>query len=239
MAKPKTEALSIAETGIDLSLEVLMETFKDLAEGVERQIAAENDEGLAAARGDSAKALEAVVTEEIQKRDQLVEFMAALTERAGRIRRTVASAEKLARHYEAFCKGVESSMLIYMTEKGLTEVNGKFHRFKVYKNPDVLQIDETRLPMEYRKFPLDYRLGEVLKAARAALMTLLKASASEFQNTPEAYPTICTIDVILREIPAESALGSADKDRIEAVLKAKREVPGATILTDRKRLDIK
>lgn len=239
MTRPKPDALDMKDTGLDLSLETLMETFKDLAEGVERQIAAENDESLAAARGDSAKALEDILVVETEKRDQLVEFMAALEERAGRIRKTVAKAEKLARHYEAFCRGVESSMLIYMTERGITEVNGKFHRFKVYKNPDTLQIDETRLPMEYRKFSLDFRMAQCLREARTAIVTMLQSTASEFHNKPEAYPLIPKIDALLAQLPPDTALGVADKDKIEADLKAKKEVPGATILTDRKRLDIK
>ena len=238
MAKAKPDALDVHEVGLDLSLESLMDTFKDLAEGVERQLGAENDESLAAARGDSASALAAIIATEIEKRDQLVEFMGALEERAGRIRKTVAKAEKLARHYESFCKGVESSMLIYMTDKGLAEVNGKFHRFKIYKNPDALQIDETKIPMEYRKFPLEHRLAVVLRAARAALVIMLKSTASEFQNRPEAYPLIPQIDGILAQVPADAALGSVDKDKIEAALKAGTEIAGANILKDRKRLSI-
>ena len=239
MAKAKPDALDVREVGLDLSLETLMETFKDLAEGVERQLAAENDEGLAAARGDSATALAAIIATETEKRDQLVEFMGALEERAGRIRKTVRKAETLARHYESFCNGIESSMLLYMTEKGLVEVNGKMHRFKVYKNPDALQIDETKIPMEYRKFPLEHRMAEVLRAARGALVIMLKSTASEFQNRPEAYPLIPQIDAILAQVPADAALGSVDKDKIEAALKDKKEVPGVTVLKDRKRLDIK
>jgi Siphovirus Gp157 len=239
MSKPKPEALDTKEIGLDLSLETMMETFKGLAEGVERQIAAENDEDLVAARGDSAKALEGIIAEETERRDQLVQFMGALEERAMRIRKTVQRAEKLARHYEAFNKGVESSLLLYMTENNIAEINGKFHRFKVYKNPDQLQLEENKIPMEFRKFPLDHRLGVVLRAARTALATLVRASVSEFQNNPDAYPVICQIDAVLHEIPADSSLGSPDKDKIEAALKAKRDVPGATILTDRKRLDIK
>lgn len=239
MAKAKPDSLDVREVGLDLSLEVLMETFKGLAEGVERQLAAEDDEGLAAARGDSAGALASIMAAETERRDQLVEFMGALEERADRIRKTVAKAEKLARHYESFCRGIESSMLLYMTERGVAEVNGKMHRFKVYKNPDALQIDETKIPMEYRKFPLEHRMAEVLRAARAAILTMLKSTASEFQNRPEAYPLIPLIDGILAQVPADAALGSVDKEKVETALKAKIQVPGATILTDRRRLDIK
>ncbi len=239
MAKAKPDALDVREVGLDLSLETLMETFKDLAEGVERQLAAENDEGLAAARGDAAAALAAIIATETEKRDQLVEFMGALEERAGRIRKTVRKAELLARHYESFCNGIESSMLLYMTEKGIAEVNGKLHRFKVYKNPDALQIEENKIPPEYRKFPLEHQLAEVLRAARAALLVMLKSTASEFQNRPEAYPLIPQIDGVLAKVPADAALGSVDKDKVEAALKAGKEIAGATILKDRKRLDIK
>ena len=239
MVKPKADALDIAEVGLDTSLESLMETFQALAQGVEAQLAAENEESLAAARGESAKALDAIITEETARRDQLVEFMGAVEEREARIRKTVASAEKIARHYAAFVRGVKSSIELYMTEKGISEINGKFHRFKLYKKPDELQLEENAVPVSYRKFPLEYRMAQVLQSARKSIVTMLQSSASEFQNNPEGYPVINEIDRILKEVPAEASLGSPDRDKITADIEAKRDVPGAFMLRDRRRLDIK
>lgn len=239
MAKAKADALDLAEIGTDLSLETLMDTFQALAQGVESQLAAENEESLANARGESAKALEDLITTETARRDQLVELIAAVEEREARIRKTVAGAEKIARHYAAFVNGLKYSVNLYMTEKGISEINGKFHRFKLMGQPDALQLDENAIPMEYRKFPLEHRLAETLRTARASILTMLKSTASEFQNRPEAYPVVEQIDRILAEVPAEVSLGTPDKDKIEATLRAKRDVPGAALLTGRKRLDIK
>jgi hypothetical protein len=239
VAKAKADALDVSEIGLDTSLESLMTTFQALAQGVESQLAAENEEGLAVARGESAKALEAIITEETARRDQLVELMAAVEEREQRIRKTVAGAEKIARHYAAFVNGLKYSVSLYMTEKGISEINGKFHRFKLMGQPDQLQLDENAIPMEYRKFPLEHRMAEMLREARASILTMLKSTASEFQNRPEAYPVVEKIDAILKEVPAEASLGTPDKEKITAAIQAKRDVPGAALLTGRRRLDIK
>lgn len=236
---PKTDAIDLSTIGINVSLEVLMQTFQGFVNGVERQIAAENDEQLTSAKGESRAALQAVLTEEVSRRDQLVSLLSALEERAQRIRKTVSKAEKLARHYEAFVKNMEGSIELYMIEQNIGEITGEMHRFKLYKGVDQLQVEDNLVPAEYRKFPLEHRMAEALRAGRAALVTMIKSSQTEFTNTPESYPTVAQIDRVLAEVGPESSLGSPDKDKITAALKAGKEVAGCFMLTERRRLDVK
>lgn len=237
---PKPEAMDLATIGTSLSLETLLENLQGFADGVMRQLEAVDDETRAAAKAETNIALAEALANDITKRDQLIELRGAIEERALRIRKTVQNAEKMARHYEALVKAMDSSVELFMVEQQINEIAGQLHRFKVMKQPDQLQItQEVLVPMTYRKFPLEWRMAEALKAAKSAIETLLKMTQSEFSLNVSSYPVIQQIDKVLLEVGPEASAGTPDKDKIMVDLQAEKEIPGCFILRGRVRLDVK
>jgi len=242
MAKPKPDALSLADTGIDTSLENLTAIFAELTAGVEKQIEAETDEQHAEARAKTAEALTSALTGTagdlatvVNRRDQLVEYHGALLERAGRIRKTVAAAEVLARRYEAFGRNIASSVETYMVEAGITRIEGTIHRFAIYDKPDQLEITNAdMIPAQFYNLSLRDLLVEVLQDCRSYLQGLR-------DRTPvsDLGVLIEQCSFVLVGAGLEPPDRELDKAKLIEALNAGQEVPGAYILRNRKRLDIK
>lgn len=230
--KKKPDALSIADTGIDTSVEMLMTIFKDLTDGVQAQLDAESEEQKAGAALATKTALEGALAH----RDQLVEYRNAIEERELRIRRTVAVAEGLARRYKSFVKNLDHSIYQYMTEAGIDRIEGDIHRFAIHKQQDELQItDESALPEKYLQFDSWVYTMRGCKQLVDELAQIPADPSSPVEGGIRLAALQVAIDMLFQApLPYK-----VRKDLIIADLKEGIEVPGAFILTNRTRLDVK
>lgn len=222
--KNPPDALSIADTGINTSVETLSNIFKALTDGVQAQLDAESEEQ----KADAALATKNALGDALTMRDQLIEYRGAIEAREQRIRRTVAAAESVARRYASFVKNLDSSIYQYMAEQGIDRIEGDLHRFALHKQPDELQVtDQTVLPPKYftfekwwnvlkvcHRFVLEYRLGDV---------------------TVDVDALEVAIDMVL----AGEAPATLNKALLIEDLNAGIEIPGAFILKGRTRLSVK
>lgn len=229
--KKKPDALSIADTGIDTSIEMLMTIFKDLTDGVQAQLDAETEEQKAGAALATKNAMEGALAH----RDQLVEYRNAIEERELRIRRTVAVAEGLARRYKSFVKNLDSSIYQYMAEQGIDRIEGDIHRFAIHKQPDELQItDESALPEKYIQYESwIYTMRGCKKLVDELLQIPTLADYSMDSGRLEALQF--AIDVA----SANPLPYKVRKDLLIEDLKNGIEVPGAFIISNRTRLSVK
>jgi len=219
MPKTKTSPSDLT-IHVDLSFEALMALFKEIGEGVTKQLDAGTVEERSAAEVETREAVMRTLTEGeqaqiVERRDQIVEMLFAIEERAKRIRRTVQNAEKLARRYESFGKNLEQSVFLGMLNANIEVIEGELHRFKLYKAPNKLEIiDESTIPEEFFVTPEPVRKLDEDKL-RAALNEQIPCPNADFLT----HSTECPV--------------------CHGAKFTYREVPGAYIERDRKRLDVK
>lgn len=233
-AKRTTEALSLADSGIDTSLENLSQIFSELTEGVAAQLSAETDQQRALA---DAK-VKTAVQEALVKRDQLIEYRGAIVEREQRIRKTVQVAEALARRYKAFVSNLDSSIYQYMTEAKIDRIEGTIHRFAIHKQPDELQIsDMSLLPDKYIILEPWFHALKTCKKLLGEILASMPSGAWCSAGSPSI--DLVALDTAIDLILSNPVPCKPNKDKIIADLQAGVEIPGAFILKDRTRLDVK
>ncbi|HXP82614.1 MAG TPA: siphovirus Gp157 family protein [Verrucomicrobiae bacterium] len=221
------EALAPMPLAVDLSLESLTALFTEFVTGINRQDELEKDEEKAAAKDQNVRDAGSLLAvgeknELAVRRDNLVELLNAIEERELRIRKTVKNAELIARHYAAFNKNLNDSLLLAMIELGIQEAQGNVHRFALHKQPDLLIItDERQIPEKFFDRTPDL---ELISTKIAELQSLNETAHAQVLECLEA------------NIPTTIVL---NKDRVAVAIAAGKEVPGAMIEQNRKRLDVK
>jgi hypothetical protein len=128
-----------------------------------------------------------------------------------------------------------------MVEAGITRIEGTIHRFAIYNKPDQLEITSLDLiPVEFFKLSLRDELIMALLRARNALVVAIKANVDpSLKINPDENLVVQIIDAALARASDEPPDRELDKAKLIEALNAGQEVPGAYILRNRKRLDIK
>ena len=231
---------------IDLSFEALMSLFAEIGSGVNKQLDAGTVEERSLAEVETQEAAMRALTEGeereiVQRRDQIVEMLFAIEERAKRIRRTVQNAEALARRYEKFGKNLEQSIFLGMLNGNIEVIEGELHRFKLYRAPDRLEItDETAVPDEYR-IPDEVMQLHFALAGAIGQLKCLRTMIGEMTDNENANPNQVNEHIAQLEKVLELNQGSFEinKDKLKEDLEAGKTILGCYLETDRKVLNVK
>jgi hypothetical protein len=226
---PKTAKAELAPMPLEvnLSLESLTQLFSEYMAGIERQEEIEDAEEKSKALATSVRNAADVLTlgekdAIVARRDNLVELIFAIEERELRIRKTVKSAELIARHYAAFNKNLKDSLLLAMIEKGIDRAEGNVHRLALYKQPDQLVIlNEREIPEEF--FDQVPNIQDIVSG-------IFRLTSIDDEKLELIH------DFLTSQLHPERVL---NKDRVKEALAAGMAVPGAMLEVNRRRIDIK
>ena len=143
---------SIVAADLALSLPQLEQMFSQFAESVEKQL--ESEDAQAKAESEQAAENALMVASNPQElalgRDRMAQFIAALLAQEQILRDRVRLVERRARHFAALANTMKFAIETFMTNKGLTRIEGFESTFLMRKKPDLLHIlNEKEIPSEY------------------------------------------------------------------------------------------
>jgi hypothetical protein len=230
MADPAAPPPKLAST---MKLEELENIFKTFVDAVEEMIKPDEEGKIPEVTTEDMKAAADKVAPMLSAPERIDQIVALLRHREFQemmLRQAVSNAEKKARGHKAFISSVKGSLELYMIEKGIARIEGFASQLALYKKPDQLMIDdEAAIPEEY--FHTDFTV-RMTDAARVNEEEFKKAAADLGFVITFAERKLDT-DKLIAKLDAIALIKKQFPDNPTP------EIPGATLLKDLKRINVK
>lgn len=227
---------------IEMKLEELEAIFASLTSAVEEMMKPDETTGkpreLTTEDGATLAGIAEPLLSAPERIDQFVALIRNYEFREALLRGAVKSAESKARGVAALGKALKDAAEQYMVDRGVKKIMGFANELALYKKADKLEIhNEELIPDGYFDTRLTFRLPpnhfvggdlEELKVQLAEEFGLIFESANRTVNTERVIKTLETTETV-----------EVEENGIKVKKNKFREVHGAEIIRDGRRLNIK